>query len=165
MLLASALMTFFMPPGWPVKISPSTLIDMPMVSTLPLYFNWAPLYFCSASLPPWAFNASRIIARLSSSWACAGSDDAVQANPAKSREQVRSMAFSRGVDMGSNLQPYSANGGHYWEEKSRARFHSSTTLRNAAICAGLVPQQPPTITTPALNKSGSHAAMLSGVSG
>src|SRR5262249_41834520 len=103
--------------------------------------------------------------RHSSSWARAGNDDAVQANPAKSREQVRSMAFSRGVDVGSNLQPYSANRGHYWEEKSWLRFHSSTTLRNAATYAGVVPQQPPTMTTPALKSSGSHAAMLSGVSG
>src|SRR5262245_1052715 len=75
------------------------------------------------------------------------------------------MAFSRGVDVGSNLQPYSADGGYYWEEKSWVRFQSSTTLRNAAICAGVVPQQPPTMTTPALKSSGSHAAMFSGVSG
>src|SRR6185437_224082 len=44
-------------------------------------------------------------------------------------------------------------------------FHASTIARNAAICAGVVPQQPPTMRTPTASNSGSRAAIASGVCG
>lgn len=44
-------------------------------------------------------------------------------------------------------------------------FHTSITLRNAAMCLGVVPQQPPNMLTPVANNSGSRAAIISGVWG
>ena len=46
-----------------------------------------------------------------------------------------------------------------------AAFHFSTMDRKPAMWAGVVPQQPPTMLTPASSSSGSQDAMYSGVCG